>query len=77
MDIKDMKCNYISLGIYKNLGYTPDEVIGTSFFDAVPKESAEKLQQLIRAEIEEAQTKNQPLSILYETQMYHKLGFLI
>jgi len=76
-DVRELKCSYISQAINKTLGYTPDEIIGQSFFDFTLHENAERLQNIIRTELEKAMNNNKSISLLFESQFYHKMGYLV
>jgi len=76
-DVKELKCSFISYAITKTLGYTPDEIIGHSFFDLTIHENAELLQNTVRSELEKSMNNNKSISLLFESQFFHKMGYLV
>jgi len=50
--------------------------MGRTFSDFTLPEYSERLNNILRTEIEKAQNDT-PISLLFEAQVYHKMGYIV
>ena len=75
----NLKYRYISPSVFKQRGFTPDELINQAIFERLPRESIQKLKNLFAREIKAISKANGKVfrTKTVELEVYHKNGQLI